>query len=176
MQFGVAARLSTMLIASGLLLIAAPGDAVGKNSRHHGRRHAREHNLVQVAQASGFHTFVKAVNASGLASTLSHGGPYTVFAPDDAAFAKLGKKELDDLMANKKSLREVVSYNIVKGKYDAASLQRPQTLKTLAGQNLVVNFKDKVEVAGALVTKPDLKAGNGLIHGVDDVSLPSDVR
>ena len=176
MQFTTAARVSALILSAAFIYGGVSQQAYGVAARHHGRRHAHQKTIVQVAQANGYHTFDKAVAAAGLTGTLEHGGPYTVFAPTDEAFTKLGKKELDDLMGDKKSLSKVLLHHVVKGKYDAAAMQKPQELKALDGSALVVTYKDKVEVGGALVTAPDMKASNGLIHGVDEVILPNTVR
>ena len=175
MQFTTAARASALILAAAFVYGGIPQQASAV-ARHHGRRHAHEKNIVQVAQAGGYKTLVKAINTAGLAGTLEHGGPYTVFAPTDEAFAKLGKKELDDLMGDKKSLTQVLLHHVVKGKYDSASLQKLEVLKPLDGNGLVVNFKDKTEAGGALVSQPDIKASNGIIHQVDEVILPITVR
>ncbi len=177
MQLGFAARLSAVALAAGFIFAIGQQDASAA-VRHHGRRHAHEKNVLQAANAAGFHTFVKAVNASGMAGVLSHGGPYTVFAPDDAAFNKLGKSELDDIMNDKKALHAVVANHIVRGKYDAAELQGKDDrwLTTLDGEHVPVKVKSGVEVGGALVTKPDIKTSNGWLHGVDEVIKPRGVR
>src|SRR5579884_4245732 len=96
------------------------------NAASHHRKHHNAHgnNIMDEARAAGnLSTFTKAVAAAGLTGTLEHGGPYTVFAPDNRAFGKVPKQKLDDLLKDKKQLREVLLYHVVKGHKSAAELQ-----------------------------------------------------
>jgi uncharacterized surface protein with fasciclin (FAS1) repeats len=130
-----------------------------------------------VALASGadnFKTLVAAVKAAGLVETLQGEGPFTVFAPNDAAFAKLPAGTLEDLLKpeNKDKLAAILKYHVVPGKVMAADVKTSEA-KTAQGQsvNLVVSAAG-VKVDNATVIKTDLLANNGVIHVIDTVILP----
>lgn len=165
---------AAVLIAASVLLPLASKQAANAVTHHRKHHQAHGNSIMDKARASSnLSTFTKAVAAAGLTSTLEHGGPYTVFAPDNAAFGKVPKQKLDDLMKDKKQLREVLLYHVVKGHKSAADLQHPQALDTVEGEKLMTNLKDdKVEVGGALVKEADKKASNGTIHVIDDVLTP----
>lgn len=133
-------------------------------------------NLVEVAAAAGgFETLLTAVRAAGLESVLTGEGPYTVFAPTDAAFAALPAGTLEGLLANPEKLAEVLKYHVVPGRIEAADViaagvAQPETAQ---GQKLEVRVVDgKVRVDGATVVKADVQASNGVIHVIDAVVLP----
>jgi uncharacterized surface protein with fasciclin (FAS1) repeats len=133
--------------------------------------------IVQVAtEAGSFTTLLAAVQAAGLAETLQGAGPFTVFAPDDAAFAKLPAGTLDGLLANKAELASILTYHVVSGRVSAADLMKTNgaTPATVNGQTLdVVVAGDKVMVNDATVVTADIGASNGVIHVVDAVLLPT---
>ncbi|MBB1283020.1 fasciclin domain-containing protein [Flavisolibacter sp. BT320] len=133
-------------------------------------------NIVQNAVASPDHsTLVAAVQAADLASTLSGTGPFTVFAPTNAAFEKLPAGTVDNLLKpeSKQQLTNVLTYHVVPGTYRAADLKDGQKLKTVQGNELTVMMKDgKVMIDGATVTTPDLVSSNGVIHVLDAVVMP----
>jgi uncharacterized surface protein with fasciclin (FAS1) repeats len=133
-------------------------------------------NIVENASASTDHTtLVAAVKAAGLAETLSGAGPFTVFAPTNAAFEKLPAGTVDNLLKpeNKQQLTTVLTYHVVPGTYRAADLKDGQKLKTVQGNELTVMMKDgKVMVDGATVTAPDVQSSNGVIHVIDAVVMP----
>lgn len=134
--------------------------------------------IVEVATASGsFKTLVEAVKAADLATTLSGQGPYTVFAPTDAAFAALPKGTVETLLKpeNKDKLRKILSYHVVSGAVESTDLQSG-AVKTVEGSPVRVQVtKDEVMVNDAKVTNPDIKASNGVIHVIDKVILPPDM-
>jgi uncharacterized surface protein with fasciclin (FAS1) repeats len=134
-------------------------------------------NIVQVAAANGnFKTLVAAVNAAGLAETLQGPGPFTVFAPTDAAFAKLPAGTIDALLANKQKLASILTYHVVSGKVVAADITRMNgaTPTTVNGQKLNVTVRGgKVYVNDAQVTTADVYASNGVIHVIDAVLMPT---
>lgn len=133
-------------------------------------------NVVENAIASPDHsTLVAAVQAADLAGTLSGAGPFTVFAPTNAAFDKLPAGTVDNLLKpeNKQQLANVLTYHVVPGTYNAADLKDGQKLKTVQGKELTVTMKDgKVMIDGATVTTPDLASSNGVIHVLDTVVMP----
>ena len=133
-----------------------------------------EKNLVQTAIAVGqFKTLASLLQEAGLAGTLEGKGPFTVFAPTDAAFAKVPKATLASLMKNKAKLRAVLLYHVVTGKVTAAQAMKLHSAKTLEGKSLTVRINGgKVIVGGATVTKADVMASNGVIHVINKVLIP----
>ncbi len=133
-------------------------------------------NIVQVAVASGkFNTLVAAVKAAGLAETLQGPGPFTVFAPTDAAFAKLPAGTLDALLADKAKLASILTYHVLSGAVMAADVIKAGAVQpvTVNGQTLdIVVGGGKVYVSGAQVITADIRASNGVIHVIDAVLLP----
>ena len=132
-------------------------------------------NIVENAAGSNDHTtLVAAVQAAGLAETLSGTGPFTVFAPTNAAFAALPAGTVDNLLKPemKKDLTKVLTYHVVAGKMMAADLKDGQKLKTVEGGELTVSVKDgKVMINGANVTIADVVSSNGVTHVVDAVLM-----
>lgn len=133
-------------------------------------------NIVQNAAGSADHTtLVAAVTAAGLGETLSGAGPFTVFAPTNAAFAALPAGALDNLLKPemKKDLTGVLTYHVVAGALKAADLKDGMKLKTVQGQELKVSVKDgKVMINGANVTIADVVSSNGVTHVIDAVLMP----
>ncbi len=136
-------------------------------------------NLVDTAVSAGsFTTLAKAIDAAGLADTLSGAGPYTVFAPTDEAFAKLPAGTLDDLLKpeNKAKLQAILKYHVVAGDVRAADVTKLTSAKTLEGASLPVSVADgTAKVGSATVVKTDVAASNGVIHVIDTVLLPPTV-
>src|SRR5205085_35549 len=123
----------------------------------------------------GFNTLVAEVKAAGLAETLQGPGPFTVFAPTDAAFAKLPAGTIDELLADKAKLASILTYHVVAGKVMAADIVKTNgaTPTTVNGLPLDVVVRDgKVYVNGAQVVTADIAASNGVIHVIDAVLLP----
>ena len=131
-----------------------------------------QHNIVQTAVAAGqFKTLTKLVKQAGLAGALQAKGPFTVFAPTDAAFAKVPKATLAALAKDK--LRAVLLYHVAKGKLIAAKVVKLHSLKTLNGESLKVCVSHgTVTVGGARVIKADIGASNGVIHVINKVLIP----
>ena len=130
-------------------------------------------NIVDTAVAAGsFKTLVAAVKAAGLVDTLSGPGAFTVFAPNDDAFAKLPKGAVDGLLKDIPKLKGILTYHVVTGKMMAADVAKKSSLKTVHGQSITVDASDGVKVDGASVIKADIKADNGVIHVIDSVILP----
>jgi len=135
---------------------------------------AAKPNIVQTAVAAGqFKTLTKLVKQAGLAGTLQTKGPFTVFAPTDAAFAKVPKSTLAALAKDKAKLRAVLLYHVAKGKHPAAKVVKLRSAKTLNGQSLKVRVSGgTVTVGGARVTTADIGASNGVIHVINKVLIP----
>lgn len=137
----------------------------------------RAGTVVEVAKSAGsFKTLVAAIEAAGLAGTLSGEGPFTVFAPTDEAFAKLPEGTVEALLKpeNKAKLVSILTYHVVPANVPAKSV-RTMPAPTVGGQRLDVVAKDgKVTVDGANVVKTDVMATNGVIHVIDRVLMPAD--
>ncbi|MEO8165944.1 MAG: fasciclin domain-containing protein [Betaproteobacteria bacterium] len=131
-------------------------------------------DIVDTAVAAGsFKTLVKAVKAAGLVDTLKGEGPFTVFAPTDAAFAKLPPGALDALLKDKEKLKDVLTYHVVPGKVMAANVTTGD-VKTVEGKSIDVQVKGgKVTTDKANVIKTDIVASNGVIHVIDTVMMPN---
>lgn len=133
-------------------------------------------DVVDVAMASPDHTtLVAAVKAAGLVETLKGAGPFTVFAPTNAAFAALPAGTVDGLLKpeSKADLTGILTYHVVAGAVKAADLKDGQKVKTLQGGELTVSVKDgKVMINGANVTAADLASSNGVVHVIDAVLMP----
>ena len=144
-----------------------------------GSARADHHNepgdIVAVASGAGsFNTLVAAVKAAGLVETLQGKGPFTVFAPTDAAFAKLPSGTVEDLLKpeNKEKLIAILTYHVIAGKVVAADVKTMEA-KTVNGKELAIKVAGgKVTVNGANVIKTDVMASNGVIHVIDTVLLP----
>ena len=136
--------------------------------------HGMKKDIVDTAVAAGdFNTLVTAVKAAGLVETLKGEGPFTVFAPTDAAFAKVPTDTLNALLADKAALANVLTYHVVAGKVMAADVVKLTSAETVQGQAVSIEVKDgKVYVDGTQVVTTDIKASNGVIHVIDAVILP----
>lgn len=133
---------------------------------------AQAKDIVETAVAAGqFKTLATALQAAGLVDTLKGKGPFTVFAPTDAAFAKIPKAQLDALLADKAKLTAVLTYHVVPGKVMAKDVKAGK-VKTVQGGELTIATAGGVTVDGAKVTATDVTASNGVIHVIDSVVLP----
>jgi uncharacterized surface protein with fasciclin (FAS1) repeats len=134
-------------------------------------------NVVDTAAANGsFKTFGNALRRSGLADTLKGDGPFTLFAPTDAAFEKLPAGLLDNWLKpeNKDELVDVMNYHVLAGQSSAADIGKLAKAKTLQGQSAPIAVSgSKVSVDGACITSPDIASSNGVLHGIDKVNLPA---
>ena len=139
-------------------------------------------DLAASAGLSANHTtLLKALQAAGLAEQAKGAGPYTVFAPDNAAFDKLPAGTLTNLLkpASKKQLAGILSYHVVPGNVLAADLKDGQVVKTVQGESLTVGVQGgtvtltDAKGGKATVTKADIKATNGVVHSIDAVLLPA---
>jgi len=132
-----------------------------------------EKNIVQTAIAAGsFSTLVTAIQTADLVDTLSGPGPFTVFAPTDAAFAKLPAGTVEALLADKSKLASILTYHVVAGKVMAADVVKLTSAKTVQGQNVTIDASNGVKVNNANVTTTDIVTSNGIIHVIDTVLLP----
>ena len=131
-------------------------------------------NIVEIAVADGrFQTLVAAVQAAGLAETLSGEGPFTVFAPTDDAFAKLPEGTVEALLEDIPALTDILLYHVVEGKVLAEAVVGLNEAKTLSGKYIDIRVEDgMVYINDAMVVITDIMASNGVIHVIDTVLLP----
>lgn len=134
-------------------------------------------NIVETAVTNGsFKTLVAAVTAADLVATLSGPGPFTVFAPVDAAFAALPAGTVESLVSpeNKGKLTGILTYHVVAGKVLSSDLSNGMKAKTVNGAEITITIADgKVKVNGAQVVLADVATSNGVIHVIDGVLLPA---
>jgi uncharacterized surface protein with fasciclin (FAS1) repeats len=132
-------------------------------------------DIVDTAVAGNFTTLVAAVKAAGLVDTLKGPGPFTVFAPTDAAFAKLPAGTLEMLLKpeNKAKLQSILTYHVVPGKVTSQDVVNLHSAKTVEGADIAIKTANGgVMINNAHVTKADVPASNGVIHVIDTVLLP----
>ncbi len=133
-------------------------------------------DIVDTAVAAGsFKTLVTAVTAAGLVDTLKGPGPFTVFAPTDAAFAKLLAGTVEALLKpeNKGKLVAILTYHVVPGKVMSADIAgKKLQVKTVEGSDVSIDATNGVMVDGAKVATADIEASNGVIHVIDAVIMP----
>ena len=158
---GTLAAVVMTVAVSGAVVRAEPGD------------------VIETAVAAGsFKTLAKALDAAGLVTTLKGSGPFTVFAPTDAAFAKLPAGTLETLLKpeNQEKLRRILTYHVVAGKVMASDVVKLQSARAVSGDTITVKVEDGVvHVDNATVTKADVAASNGVIHVIDSVILPKGI-
>lgn len=129
-------------------------------------------DIVDTAVSAGeFKTLAAALQKAGLVDTLKGPGPFTVFAPTDAAFAKVPKDQLDALLADKDKLTQVLTYHVIPGKVLAKDV-KAGPVKTVQGSQVTVTTSGGVKVDGSNVVKTDVMADNGVIHVIDSIMLP----
>jgi uncharacterized surface protein with fasciclin (FAS1) repeats len=139
----------------------------------------KSQTIVELAvNAKQFKNLVAAVKAADLVETLSGEGPFTLFAPNDAAFAKLPKGTLEKLLKpeNKETLKKILTYHVVSGTVMSKDI-KPGAVPTVEGSTVDVKvMKKSVMVNKARVLKADVKAANGVVHVIDNVILPPDLK
>ena len=129
-------------------------------------------DIVDTAVAAGsFKTLATALTVAGLVDTLKGAGPFTVFAPTDAAFEKIPKADLDALLNDKAKLTAVLTYHVVAGKVMAADV-KAGNVKTVQGSEITITTMGGVMVDAAKVIATDIVADNGVIHVIDSVIIP----
>ena len=182
MQKNILNMLAAVAITSAIFVACSNGEtktteAPAKDSvKEEVMAPAAPKDIVDVAIGSPDHTtLVAAVTAAGLVETLKGAGPFTVFAPTNAAFAALPAGTVDGLLKpeSKDALTKILTYHVVAGAIKAADLKDGQKVKTLQGEELTVTIKDgKVMINGANVTATDLTGSNGVVHVIDAVLMP----
>lgn len=156
-------------ISAGAYMVSSPQAAVAATP-------AKGADIVTTAVAAGdFKTLAAALQAGGLVDTLKGEGPFTVFAPTDAAFAKLPAGTVESLLKpeNKDKLVSILTYHVVAGKVTSDQVVKLDSAKTVNGKAVAIKTADgKVMVGNATVTKADIHTSNGVIHVIDTVLLP----
>ena len=134
-------------------------------------------NVVDTAAANGsFKVFGKALRQAGMADTLKGAGPFTLFAPTDAAFDKLPAGKLDTWLMpeNKEELVALLNYHVLAGRSSAADVGKLTMAKTVNGQSApIVVSGGKISIDGAELTARDILSSNGILHGIDKVNIPT---
>jgi uncharacterized surface protein with fasciclin (FAS1) repeats len=156
-------RRTFLALAASTALISAPAFAADKD-------------IVDTAVGAGsFTTLVAAVQAAGLVETLKGEGPFTVFAPTDAAFAALPAGTVEDLLKpeNKDKLTAILTYHVVPGKVMSTDLSEGLKATTVQGGELTITLDGGPKVNGVAISTPDVAASNGVIHVIDAVLRPS---
>ena len=136
---------------------------------------AQDKDIVDTAAGAGnFTTLVAAVKAAGLVETLKGPGPFTVFAPTDAAFAALPAGTVEDLLKpeNKGKLVSILTYHVLPGKVMSTDLKEGMMAKTVQGSDVKITLAGGPKVNDAKISTPDIAASNGVIHVIDAVILP----
>ncbi len=164
-------QIRTILALSAVTAVAVTGMIGGATAN---TPRASDKNIVETAVAAGkFETLTSLLKRAGLAKTLQGKGPYTVFAPTDAAFAKVPDATLARLARNRAKLRSVLLLHVAENRLTAAKLTKRRSVKTLNGQRLAIRVRGgKVFVGGARVVTADVTASNGVIHAINKVLLP----
>ncbi len=164
-------------ILAPIALIAGIAFSTIAMAGHHGMKKAQALDIVDVAVSSGqFTTLAAALDAADLISTLKGEGPFTVFAPTDAAFEKLPAGTVDMLLKpeNKDQLIAVLTYHVVSGSVMAADVVKLSGATTVNGADVSIAVVDGgVRIDNATVVKADIGASNGVIHVIDTVILPN---
>jgi uncharacterized surface protein with fasciclin (FAS1) repeats len=164
----------TGLLKKTILAVALVASVVAVAATTASARRSTDRNIVQTAVATGqFKTLAKLLARAGLVHALEQPGPYTVFAPTDAAFKKVPKHTLNLLLRNKAKLKEVLLYHVVAGKITAGDVAMYPSAKTLDGGKLRLRMSgSNVFVNKAKVVKADVAASNGVIQVINRVLIP----
>lgn len=134
-------------------------------------------DILEAARTAGsFKTLLAALDAADLTDVLRGDGPFTVFAPTDAAFAKLPKGTVEGLLKDIPKLKSILAYHVAPGKLLASDVVKLDEAKTLQGQTVRIDASSGVMINAAQVVKADVMADNGVIHVIDAVLLPEDAR
>jgi uncharacterized surface protein with fasciclin (FAS1) repeats len=165
--------ISTLTAVAAASAVAVAGTASAGPQQSAASASAKKDIVETAVDAGQFNTLASLLKKAGLVKTLKGKGPYTVFAPTDAAFAKVPKTTLDELGADKAKLRSVLLYHVAGRKLTAAKIVKRRSVKTLNGQRVRIRVRgETVRVGGARVTTADVGASNGVIHVINKVLIP----
>jgi uncharacterized surface protein with fasciclin (FAS1) repeats len=162
-------------IALAITAVAAVGiSGAGSSSAAPAAPSQAQQDIVDTAVAAGsFKTLAGLLERAGLVEALKQPGPYTVFAPTDAAFARLPKGKLRSLKRHPKRLKSVLLYHVAAGRLEASDVASRRSIETLNGKRVRIRVTDgNVFVNRARVTTPDVGASNGVIHVINRVLIP----
>lgn len=164
----------SILIALAVVSVAAVGVTGAASAGGSSAGSAQEADIVQTAVGAGsFKTLTKLLKRARLVRALKEPGPYTVFAPTDAAFDKLPERRLNALLRSRSKLRSVLLYHVAAGELPAADVVQRTSVKTLNGKRVRIRVRDTaVYLNKARVTTPDVMASNGVIHVINRVLIP----
>jgi len=165
---------TAVVLAAAVAASAAVAGPTGAGASPAPQPAAKQANIVATAVKAGqFKTLVSLVKRAGLAKTLSGKGPYTVFAPTDAAFKKVPKRTLNALAKDRAKLRAVLLYHVASGRVTSKQVVKLTSVPTLNGKAVDISTRrGNVFVGGAKVVKPDVRASNGVIHVINRVLIP----
>ena len=153
-------------------IVAVTGPQPDRQPARKGR--SMPHNIVETArEAWAFRTLLTAIDAAGLGDTLADGGPFTVFAPTDEAFAALPLETVNSLLADPPALARVLTYHVVPGRITSAQITQDSEQTTVEGGLLKLAVNGGVTVNDATVIQADIEADNGVIHVIDRVLIPA---
>lgn len=160
------------IAAACILGIAA---VTGTYAGHYGYEKTYSMDVVHTAYKSNLKTLVAAIDAAGLSETLMNGGPFTMFAPTDEAFAELPEGTLENLLKpeNKSDLAAILTYHVVPGKVMAYDVFNLKSATTVNGEEITITIDRGIKVNDSSLTQFDIMAQNGVIHKIDKVLLPN---
>jgi uncharacterized surface protein with fasciclin (FAS1) repeats len=165
--------ISTLTAVAAASAVAVAGPAIAGPQGSAASAGARKDIVETAVEAGQFDTLASLLKKAGLVKTLKGKGPYTVFAPTDAAFAKVPQATLDELGEDKAKLRSVLLYHVAGRKLTAAKIVKRRSVKTLNGKRVRISVRgESVRVGSARVTTPDVGASNGVIHVINKVLIP----
>lgn len=164
-------KTSLAIAAACLIGIAA---VTGTYAGHYGYQKMHSMDVVHTAYKSNLKTLVAAIEAADLTDTLMNGGPFTIFAPTDEAFAELPDGTLEELLKpeNKDDLTAILTYHVVPGKVMAYEVFKLKSAPTVNGEEITITNEEGIKVDDANVNRFDILAKNGVIHMIDKVILP----
>ncbi|KYK21772.1 hypothetical protein AYK24_03175 [Thermoplasmatales archaeon SG8-52-4] len=129
-------------------------------------------NIIKTIIESGsFKTFIRIIQKAGLTYNLSNGGQYTIFAPNDAAFAKFPSEKIENLLNDKDRLLTVIKAHIIAKKVLSTSLMNLKKVKTINGKELIISTSKGLKINDVNIIKSDIECSNGIIHTIDNVLL-----
>lgn len=129
-------------------------------------------NIIKtVIEMGNFKTFIRIIQKAGLTQNLANGGQFTVFAPDDSAFAKFSPEKIENLLNDKDRLMTILKSHIIAKKVMSPNLISLKKIKTINGKELNISTKKGLQINDANVIKTDIECTNGIIHAIDNVFL-----
>lgn len=163
-------KIRTLISVTAAVFLTVP---VMTMADHH-KSNKENANIIETARAAGqFGTLLTAIEAAGLTDALAGEGPFTVFAPTDAAFAEVPADQLEALLADTEALAAVLTYHVVSGKVGSAQVVELDSAETLQGSSVdIATDNGQVRIDGANIVMVDIEASNGIIHVIDAVITP----